>query len=90
MELYAALDVSLQKTSVCVLDRDGRTVLETVVASEPEALAACLVPYSGSSCTGCGLTEPASASAPRPKPPSPRPEPSRLQKRQPGSDQACP
>ena len=36
MELYAALDVSLEKTSVCVLDRDGRTVLETVVASEPQ------------------------------------------------------
>ena len=45
MELYAALDVSLQKTSVCVLDHDGQTVLETVVASEPAALAACLAPY---------------------------------------------
>ena len=45
MELYAALDVSLLKTSVCVLDRDGQAVLETVVASEPAALAACLVPY---------------------------------------------
>ncbi len=45
MELYAALDVSLQKTSVCVLDRDGQTVLEIAVASEPEALAACLAPY---------------------------------------------
>ncbi len=44
MELYAALDVPLQKTSVCVLDRDGQAVLETVVASEPEALAACLAP----------------------------------------------
>jgi transposase len=45
MELYAALDVSLHKTSVCVLDRDGQTVLEAVVASDPEALAACLAPY---------------------------------------------
>jgi transposase len=45
MEIYAALDVSLEKTSVCILDRDGRTVLEAVVASEPEALAACLAPY---------------------------------------------
>ena len=36
--LFAALDVSLKKTSVCILDRDGRTVLEAVVASEPEAL----------------------------------------------------
>jgi transposase len=43
MELYAALDVSLQKTSVCVLDRDSRTVLGTIVTSE--ALAACLAPH---------------------------------------------
>ena len=45
MELYAALDVSLEKTSVCMVDRDGRIVLETVTVSEPEALAICLEPY---------------------------------------------
>ena len=45
METYAALDVSPEKTSVCILDRDGRTVLEAVVAREPEALAAGLAPY---------------------------------------------
>jgi transposase len=48
MELYAALDVALEKTSVCILDRDGSIVLETVVASEPEALAVCLAPHARS------------------------------------------
>jgi transposase len=39
MEHYAGLDVSLEQTSVCVVDGEGRIVREVKVASEPEALA---------------------------------------------------
>jgi transposase len=40
MEQYAGLDVSLEQTSVCVVDGAGRVVREAKVASEPEALIA--------------------------------------------------
>ena len=40
MTYFAGLDVSLEWTSVCVVDGDGGTVREAKVASEPEALAA--------------------------------------------------
>jgi transposase len=39
MELYVGLDVSLKETSICVVDRSGEVVCESVVASEPEAIA---------------------------------------------------
>jgi transposase len=35
---YCGLDVSLRKTSICIVDRDGAIVKETVVASDPEAI----------------------------------------------------
>jgi len=38
MEQYAGLDVSLESTSVCIVDAGGRIVRETKVASEPEVL----------------------------------------------------
>ncbi len=38
MEYYAGLDVSLELTSVCVVDAQGAVVREAKVASEPEAL----------------------------------------------------
>src|SRR4051794_40015610 len=38
MEHYAGIDVSLERSSVCVVDAAGRIVRETKVASEPEAL----------------------------------------------------
>lgn len=38
MDQYAGLDVSLESTSVCVVDSSGRVVREAKVASEPEAL----------------------------------------------------
>ena len=38
MEQYAGLDVSLEQTSVCVVDAQGQVVREAKVASEPEAL----------------------------------------------------
>lgn len=42
VRLFAALDVSLEKTSICVVDADGAIQRELVVASEPEAILAAL------------------------------------------------
>ncbi len=40
MELYVGMDVSLEETSICVVDGDGDIVCEGTVISEPEAIAA--------------------------------------------------
>ncbi len=40
MELYVGTDVSLKRTSICVVDNSGRIVSEGTVISEPEAIAA--------------------------------------------------
>ena len=46
-KLYAGLDVSLEMTSICAVDEGGATVLETKVASEPEAIRETLVGMEG-------------------------------------------
>ena len=38
MDHYAGIDVSLEYSSVCVVDANGKIARETKVASEPEAL----------------------------------------------------
>ena len=38
MKYYAGLDVSLEETSICVVDGDGAIVAERKVASEPRAI----------------------------------------------------
>ena len=38
MEHYAGIDVSLEQISVCVMDADGKVIVETKGASEPAAL----------------------------------------------------
>ena len=38
MEHYARIDVSLELSSVCVVDAKGKIVKEAKVASDPEAL----------------------------------------------------
>src|SRR5215203_5108868 len=38
MEHHAGLDVSLEETSICIVDGAGKIIRETQVASEPEAL----------------------------------------------------
>ena len=43
MEHYAGIDVSLEFSSVCVVDAQGKIVREVKVASEPEQLASRLV-----------------------------------------------
>ena len=42
MEHFAGLDVSVNETSVCIVDDTGRIIREAKVASEPEALLAVL------------------------------------------------
>ena len=49
MEHYAGIDVSLEYSSVCVVDASGKIVREAKVASEPEALIAWF------GCRACGL-----------------------------------
>jgi hypothetical protein len=38
MEQYAGIDVSLESSSVCVVDASGKIVRESKVANEPAAL----------------------------------------------------
>ena len=42
MEYFAGLDVSLEKTHICVLDRDGTLVREVIAPTSPEAIAVAL------------------------------------------------
>lgn len=44
MEYFAGLDVSMEETAICVIDADGKIVLETAAPTEPEAIAAALKP----------------------------------------------
>lgn len=39
MKLFVGLDVSLEKTAICVISEHGEIVREAQAASEPEALA---------------------------------------------------
>ena len=54
MEFFAAIDVSLELSSVCVVDTTGQIVREAKVASEPEALVR-LFQESGPTYTRIGL-----------------------------------
>ena len=38
MDYYAGLDVSLEKTAICVISEHGKIAREAQAASEPEAL----------------------------------------------------
>ncbi len=42
MEYFAGLDISMEETHICVLDRDGEVVHEQKTVSTPEAIAASL------------------------------------------------
>ena len=39
MEHYAGLDVSLKEISICVVDRDGKTIARGACPSDPESVA---------------------------------------------------
>jgi transposase len=45
MELCVGLDVGLEETSICVIDRDGKVVRETTVSTEPAAIRCALEGY---------------------------------------------
>jgi transposase len=45
MELYVGLDVGLQETSLCIVDRDGKNVREVKVPTEPEAIRSALAGF---------------------------------------------
>jgi transposase len=47
MGVFIGLDVSLAKTAVCVVDRDGRVLWQGKVPSEPEPLVKRLAEWSG-------------------------------------------
>src|SRR6201997_4637518 len=42
MEYFAGLDVSMEETHVCVIDRDGKVILEVRTPTVPKAIAAAL------------------------------------------------
>src|SRR5215813_3123401 len=42
MEYFAGLDVSMEETHVCVIDRDGKVILEARTPTVPKAIAAAL------------------------------------------------
>ena len=54
MSFYAALDVSLETTSICVVNGEGAVIREREVATEPEAIAAFL-PTEEQRLVRCGL-----------------------------------
>lgn len=43
--VYIGLDVSLDETSICIVDQDGRIELETKIESEPDAVRSALDGY---------------------------------------------
>lgn len=47
MEYFAGLDVSIEETAICVVDDDGKVVLETAVATEPALIGKALESYAG-------------------------------------------
>ncbi len=51
-KLYAGLDVSQDKTSICVVDEAATRIYETEVATAPSAIATALRPYKRSLAIG--------------------------------------
>lgn len=47
MEYFAGLDVSMEETSICVINQVGKFVLEAKVETDPDAIFAALQPYAG-------------------------------------------
>lgn len=47
MEYFVGLDVSVEDTSICVVGDDGKVVLETSVATDPELIADAVRTYAG-------------------------------------------
>jgi transposase len=45
MDYFAGLDVSMKETAICVVDGDGKIVMEVVVATDPEAIRSAMEGY---------------------------------------------
>jgi transposase len=45
MEYFAGLDVAMEETAICVIDREGKVVLEIKVTTDPDAIVKVLKPY---------------------------------------------
>ena len=45
MAHFAGLDVSIEETAVCVVDDQGTVLMQSSVATEPEAIAEALAPF---------------------------------------------
>ena len=45
MELYVGLDVSMDETSICVVDRNGKIIKECKAATDPTAIHSALKAY---------------------------------------------
>ena len=47
MDYYAGIDVSLEASSVCLVDSAGKIIRETKVASDPDALTHGILCFAG-------------------------------------------
>lgn len=45
MEYFAGLDVAMKETAICVVDAEGKTIIEGKALSEPDAIADFLHPF---------------------------------------------
>ena len=45
MEFFSALDVSMERTAICVVDDKGELQMQTEVVTDPDAIAAVLKPF---------------------------------------------
>lgn len=45
MEVYVGLDVGLEETSVCIVDRKGKNVREAKVPTDPDAIRSALASF---------------------------------------------
>jgi transposase len=45
MEYFAGLDVAMEETAICVIDREGKVVLEIKVTTDPGAIFKAVKPY---------------------------------------------
>ena len=48
MEYYAGIDVSVERSSLCVIDERGMIVLETTVETQPDTIVKALQPFAKS------------------------------------------
>ena len=45
MKYFAGLDVAMEETAICVIDREGKVALETTATTDPDAIVTVLKPY---------------------------------------------